>query len=190
MPVTDYSKWDAIEDSDEEEAPAPKGRVVDRAKPNASGEPMETKQATVSAGFIIKTTALVEPQRPAYINVCISSSVPGTMRAAASSGGLDATLPYIVGDVREDVDRDRAACYVVECMFSPDTLAAYDRDRRSAETVIHTALGVVADLAMPVDKVTWSLFEPAELREVSGRYFFPPGRLRVAEADDDLSGVE
>jgi hypothetical protein len=44
------------------------------------------------------------------------------------------------------------------------------------------------------DKGSWSLFEPDALRETTGRYFFPPGKLKVASkvasGDDDLSGVE
>ena len=195
MPVTDYSKWDHIDDSDDEESPADQGRIVpQRQHTNAMPQPSgnETQTAQVTAGFIIRTVIVTdEAQRvPAFINVCSSTSVAGQLSAAPASQGLDATLPFIVGDLREDVDADGAQCCVVECMFHPATLAAFDHDKRSAETVITTALNVVSEHAMPVEKGTWSLFEPDALRETNGRYFFPPGKLRAAVADDDLTGVE
>jgi len=198
-----YAKWDNIEDSDDDEPQPSRGRILPKHHTQQEHDRNETRTASVTAGFIIKTTAHVQHAQlgtadaPAYINVCSSTAVEGKM--SATLGGplsLDATLPYIVGDPRQDEDRDGNDCVVVECMFHPDTLAAYELDKRSAETIITTALNVVSELAFPVDKDkgSWSLFEPDALRETTGRYFFPPGKLKVASkvasGDDDLSGVE
>lgn len=202
-PPMNYSKWDKIEDSDDEEPQPSRGRILPKQHTQQEHDRNETRTASVTAGFIIKTLAHVQHAQlgtadvPAYINVCSSTAVEGKM--SATPGGplsLDATLPYIVGDPRQDEDRDGNDCVVVECMFHQDTLAAYERDKRSAETIITTALNVVSELAFPVDKEkgSWSLFEPDALRETTGRYFFPPGKLKiaskVASGDDDLSGVE
>jgi len=189
MPLN-YSKWDNIEDSDDEEEKFTGGRnVPSQPVPQAS---QEKQTAQVTAGFIVRTTVASGSysRRPAYINVCSSPSVPDTMSAAPSAiNGLDTSFPYIVGDPREDKDKE-GICLVVECLFHPKTLATFDTDKRIGEAIIMTALNVVSDMAMPLDKVGWSLFEPSELRERTGKFFFAPGKLRIASGDDDLSGVE
>ena len=187
MPVTDYSAWDNFsDDSDGDPAPSNNGRILQQQRPQGTDQ---KQTATVTAGFILKTETL-DTKRPAYINVCSSPSVPGTVSATPSATfGFDATLPYIVGDVREDVD-EHGSCFVVECLFHVETLQAFEADKRLAESVITTALNVVSELAMPVDKSNWQLFEPAALKEPTGKYFFPPGKLRNLMANDDLTGVE
>ena len=178
MPI-DYSKFDHLEDSDDEDSKAePQGRILpsnDAAL--ASGQ---RAQATVKAGVILKTIATADG-RAAYINIVGSSAVEGGMSAsAAAPRGLDANIPFIVGDVRTDDDGqlgDGRGCYVVECMFHPSTMERFGSDKQAAETCIQTALAVVSKSALPVDQAAWSLFEPAALREMDGTYFFPPGKL-------------
>ena len=102
MPI-DYSKFDHLEDSDDEDSKAePQGRILpsnDAAL--ASGQ---RAQATVKAGVILKTIATADG-RAAYINIVGSSAVEGGMSAsAAAPRGLDSNVPFIVGDVRTDDD--------------------------------------------------------------------------------------
>ena len=186
-----YKKWDNFEDSDEEEEKFSGGRIVPKPAP-VQQQPDEGKQtAKVAAGFIVKTTA--QNRQRTYINVCSSTSVPTSMTALPSqtkTKSLDATLPYIVGDAREDEDKE-GKCLVIECLFHPDTMAKYEEDKLMAETIITTALSVVHELAIPLEsKSAWSLFEADELRERNGAFFFPPGKLRNQTADGDLGGVE
>ena len=190
MPLN-YAKWDNLEDSDEEEERFSGG--VNRPNQPSPHASQDKQTAQVAPNFIVRTTALASgchSKRPAYINVCSSTAVPGSMSAAPSSmRGLDASFPYIVGDVREDEDKE-GACFVVECLFHPDAHSAFAKDKRIGEAMIRTALNVVSEMALPLDKSEWSLFELDELREKNGTFFFAPGRLRNASADDELSGVE
>ena len=188
MPVTDYNKWSNFEDSDDEEQ-QPNGRIEGKSQPSFSKEDAGEKQkATVAASFIIRSVA--RDGKPCYLNVCSSDAVEGGMRAqAARARGLDASLPYIVGDPRtdEDVEGD---CHVIECLFHPDTILSATKNKQTAETVITTALAVVSELAIPLDKQSWALFEPEALREVNGTHFFAPGKLKLHLANSDLEGVE
>lgn len=198
MPI-DYKKWDSLElddSSDDEKPPPPSGQFVgDEPAPapkfdSSSGKLVgdasrEKRSATVTAGFIVRTTSR-DGGKPVYINVCGSTSVPGGMRQSGqiSSAGFDATVQYICADLRADED-ERGACYVVECLFHPDVMARCTRadEKATQEGVIRTALGVVSgkQLALNVDE--WSLFEPAALRETSGAYFFAPAKLKPGGTD-------
>ena len=116
-------------------------------------------------------------EKKLYINICASNSVPSGMDTVPSAArGLNASLPYIVGDARRDDDGGDAECYVVECLFHPDTIAHADANKQAAETVITTALAVVSELAVPCTKDRWCLFEDSRIREHDGTHFFAPGK--------------
>mmetsp|Transcript_1751 Transcript_1751/g.3528 ORF Transcript_1751/g.3528 Transcript_1751/m.3528 type:complete len:183 (-) Transcript_1751:314-862(-) len=179
MPALNYSKWDNLDDSDDEAPPPP--RIEPAQKRAPSKQSGSRGSATVAAGFILKTTA--HDGKEMYINVCSSNAVEGNMSATPSSkSGLNATLPFIVGDMRSDTNSEGDSCYVVEALFHPDTIARADKDKQTAETVITTALAVVSQHATLVDQKAWSIFEPAALRETTGAYFFAPGKLTPANA--------
>ena len=179
MPLN-YSKWDNLDDSDDE-APPPHNEVApSRQQQQQRGASGQTQQTTVKAAFILKSKALADG-RQIYINVCSSNAVDGGLSAKpASVKGLNATLPYIVGDLRTDEDANGDGCYVVEALFHPDTMGTAEKNKQTAETVITTALAVVSELATPVDQKEWSVFEPDALRERNGAHFFAPGKLRPA----------
>jgi hypothetical protein len=187
MPL-DYSKWDALEDSDDEEPP--KSSSVSSNKVNDNGPQVpgcDKQSATVTAGFIVQTSASKD-KLPVYINVCSSPVVPGGALKTTPSAvdGIDASFPYICGDLRTD-DDGHGDCYVVELIIHPQTMVRADKDKPMAHAVIRTALAVVSQKALPVEETEWSLFTPDALKEVSGAYFFAPGKL---VADEDLQGVE
>jgi hypothetical protein len=181
--MPDYSKWDTfVDSSDDDEAAKP---AITPAAPVVPGPSGPSQQATVKASFIVLTECTLDKKK-LYINICSSNSVAHGMSTTPSDArGLHASLSYIVGDARTDDDGD-GECYVVECLFHPETIAHADNNKQAAEAVIHTALNVVSDLSVPCAKNSWSLFEHARLREHDGTYFFAPGKL----ADDDLSGIE
>lgn len=178
--MVNYDKWDHIVDSDDEEQPAPQVQAQKPSRPEVAGPDGPRQSATVKASFIIQTECTTD-NRKLYINVCSSNAVPSGMATTPSAArGLDASLPYIVGDVRADED-EHGECYVVECLFHPETIHHADNNKQAAETVIATALAVVGDSSVPCTKDSWSLFEPAALREKNGTYFFAPGKLKGVE---------
>jgi len=121
-----------------------------------------------------------------YINVCSSDVVEDQMTAVPNSPhGLGCTLPYIVGDLREDANGSEP-CLVLEVMFNPTTLERSAASKQTQQAVITTAVNVVSENVLPLRTSEWALFEPEMLKEVTGCYFFAPGKLR----NDDLDGVE
>jgi hypothetical protein len=189
MPPLNYSKWDNLDDSDDDEpqqrggrSQAAVGRDVPNVKP-ASGEEDQKKSATVKAGFIVRTMAQNGGvPMPLYVNVCESSSVPGGgMTAAPSSAdGLAANMPYIAGDPRQDFD-GAADCIVVEFIYAPDTMRQAEANKQAHEVCIKTALAVLGKHYEPlqIDQQRWAIFERDEVQEktLPGKYFFAPGKL-------------
>ena len=180
MPPLNYSKWDNIDDSDDEEQPAPQPPVSGKAVSSPGSSNEEKQTATVVAGFIVKTACLTTGV-PLFINICASTSVPGGGMSATptSIDGLAANFPYICGDMRMDND-GAGDCFVVECIFHPSTLARAEAEKLTAQSVIKTALAVVSQKSRPVKEDEWALFAPDELKEPTGAHFFAPGKLAAA----------
>ena len=187
MPPLNYSKWDNLDDSDDDEpkksSVRPTGEALGGGSSKAGGE---KQSATVTAGFVIRTS--IAGGSKLYINICSSLAVPGGMTAVPdASNGLAANMPYICGDMRQDDDGGKT-CLCVEFIFAPATLKAAADNKQAAEVCIKTALAVVAQnhQNLAVDQTDWSLFEHDAIREVTGAHFFAPGKM----ADQDLDGVE
>lgn len=188
MPPLNYSKWDNLDDSDDDEpkksSVRPTGEALGGGSSKAGGE---KQSATVTAGFVIRTS--IAGGSKLYINICSSLAVPGGGMTAVpdASNGLAANMPYICGDMRQDDDGGKT-CLCVEFIFAPATLKAAADNKQAAEVCIKTALAVVAQnhQNLAVDQTDWSLFEHDAIREVTGAHFFAPGKM----ADQDLDGVE
>lgn len=184
MPPLNYSKWDNLDDSDDEEAEAPVGMKTGASRPEPQGQGQEAKQtASVLPAFVVQSVSIAD-KRPTYINVVSSPAVPGgAMTGVASDeGGVTASFPYICGDLRTDTDLQSAPCYVIELIVHPETMKRAEKDRQTQMAVIKTALAVVSEKSIPVQAESWSMCESESLREPSGAYFFAPGRMMQAAA--------
>ena len=192
MPPINYSKWDNLEDSDDDEhqtkGKPTQGTIQPNVPPSGGGASSagedQKKKATVTAGFVVRTMAAGHGV-PLYINICSSPAVPGGgMTTKPDAGGLSANMPYIAGDPRQDHDGE-TTCIVVEFIFAPDTLKHAAANKQAHKVCIDTALAVLGQHydSMKIDQQNWSLFEREEIKERSGAYFFAPGKM-------DLGAVE
>lgn len=181
MPPLNYSKWDQIEDSDDEpDLPPPENKPM---PPPPGTRSDEKATATVRAGFVVKAVSLND-QRNVYINVCSSEAVPGTGMSATPNAvnRLGVTFPYIVGDLRSDFDGEDP-CWVIECLFHPDTLRRANREKLTMESLIKTAVALVSQNAVALTSESeWELFNSdllvdAPTADDVKTWFFAPGRL-------------
>ena len=179
----DYSKWDNLDDSDDDDDPnqqSQKGAQPLGEGKQTAGDPNEKRQATVKAGFIIRTIARGDGGRPLYINICSSPAVPGGPMTTTpeAMNSMQANMPYICGEIRQDVDMERG-CLVIEFIFAPATLVAADTHKTAAEACIQCALAVIREkhARLDVDQNDWKLFAPDALQEANGAHFFAPGKL-------------
>ena len=93
MPPLNYSKWDNIDDSDDEDVPASTSSGAARQQPVDSSHGA-SRTAEVRAGFVVCAPSRADGE-PLYINVCSSNVVAdeqGHMSAKPSGkGGLTAS---------------------------------------------------------------------------------------------------
>ena len=190
MPL-DYSKFDNIVDSDDEEGASrpsvAKNRgqelVERRTDQQPAMDPSKRAEGTaetkVKAGFVLKVRAK-DGAEPLFINVCSSTIVEDVMHANPDRKGLGVTFPYQLGHLRKDVE-GTLPCRVLEIIFSPGTLAGID-NKQTHHALITAAVRIVSQYALPLHEDSWELFTHKALREVDGTYFFPPMRLISADA--------
>ena len=182
MPPLNYSKWDNLDDSDDDEVEAPVGMKTGASQPEAQGQGQEKQTASVLPAFVIQSTSIAD-KKPTYINVVSSPAVPGGgMSGVANDGGIMANFPYICGDLRTDTDLKSEPCYVIELIVHPETMKRAEKDRQTQMAVIKTAMAVVSEKSIPVQAENWTLCESESLREPSGAFFFAPGRMMQAAA--------
>ena len=188
MPI-DYSKFDAIVDSSDEEAePSGRKNVPEPEQNSAPSDAVrggdEGQMVTINAGFVILAMTRDDPHVPVYINVCSSDKVRAVDVEAIRSdaalrnpGEVQMNFPYIVNSARDGED-EKGPCKIVEALFHQDTLGLAAEHKRAQEALIETALAVVSDEAVPLRPRKWSIYENEAVRETNGTYFFLPEKLK------------
>ena len=178
----DYSKFDKIVDSSDEEDDTVI-RSAEPSKPGGVNKPKtpdpgayNTNTTTAKAGFVLRVPTRTREGLPMYINVCSALCVAEPMKASASNlDSLGATFPYQLGDPREDHD-GTSPCYVVEAMYSSKTLQATS-NKQVHEELIKASILLCSQNIMPLHEGSWTLCTREEIRERDGTFFFAPGKL-------------
>lgn len=179
MPLN-YSKWDNIVDSDDDDGPTTGG--VDRPDTSNPTEVGEQRSATVKPGFVVHCPAANDGHPPLFINVCSSGVVEETMSSTPhGSASLGVSFPYQLGNLRPELDGDTQVA-VVELMVSPGTLTQSMATKQAQQALITAAVQLASKHVLPLREEEWKLCTRDELREPDGQsYFFAPGRLCPGE---------
>jgi len=92
-------------------------------------------------GFVIKTSA--DGKQKAFINVSKSPNVGQPQPGARDARGFQWSIPYSIVPPREDLDRQKKLCMVIDVVFHPYTLYLAALRKQFRDVVVQTALDAV-----------------------------------------------
>eukprot|EP00117_Sycon_ciliatum_P044390 scpid38265/ scgid32035/ Protein kintoun; Dynein assembly factor 2, axonemal len=93
-------------------------------------------------GFVVKTYTDAEKTKKVFLNVChapeIEMATSTRVTNADGVGGQNWSIPYSIAAAREDIDKAKKRCIVIDIIFNERTLELAKKDKRFQKLVIDT----------------------------------------------------
>lgn len=98
-------------------------------------------------GYVLKT--VMNGETKCFINICENDKIgkPSSQMGEGEGGrkGLQWSIPHSLAPPRDDFDKNKVLCQVIDCVFHPDTLRMALKNAAFKQMINSTALDSVAE---------------------------------------------